>query len=397
MRKLSAHLICDGRGKCYAKGIVTLDGDGTVLDIEDTRGNLEEMAGVEFYSGVLVPGFVNAHCHLELSHLAGSFPEKLGMVAFLKKVVQDRNDDPDQILQAAEKADWQMVKNGIVAVGDVANGPTAFEVKRASKIDYFTFVEALGFAPARAPKAMEWARSCVATAESLGLRASIVPHAPYSVSVPLFEAIAAEAEQKGSLLSIHNQECVEEDELYRSGSGGMVAHLRNHLGIDTSFFNPTGESAMRSTLALLPTRQRLLLVHNVQTTQADLDYIGAVRGWQKTWLVLCPGSNLYIQDRLPDVELFRQNRLPICLGTDSLSSNRQLSILEEMKLIQTAFPTVPLEELVTWATGNGAGALGIDSWAGTIEVGKRPGINLLTGLDITEKKLLPGTGVKKIV
>ena len=334
MRKISAHLICDGRGNCYSKGILTIDRDGTILDIQDTKGILRESAEVEFFSGIIVPGFVNAHCHLELSHLEHIFPEGSGFVHFLKKVVENRSIDPDQIVKAAEKADWQMYKNGIVAVGDIANGITAFEVKRDSKIDYFTFVELLGFASERAERAFDWAKSCATKAENLGLKASIVPHAPYSVSTPLFKAVAVEAIQTGLPLSVHSQECTEEDELYQTGTGGMINHLQDNLSIDTSFFHPTGKSAIRSTLEMLPLQNNLLLVHNLYTNQSDLDYIQNVRNLDNTWFVLCPGSNLYIQNRLPDIDLFRRNRLQVCLGTDSLASNHQLSILEEMKIIQ---------------------------------------------------------------
>ena len=396
MRKISAHLILDGLGHCYTKGIVTLDWDGTILNIEDTGGALRESAEVEFFSGMLVPGFINAHCHLELSHMHNTFPESAGFVPFLKKVVETRASEPEYISEAAEKADILMYKNGIVAVGDIANGTTAFEAKKNSSIYYFTFLETLGFNPGRSEKAFHWADNCIKLAESMGLKGSIVPHAPYSVSNQLFEAVAIEATRSGLPISIHSQESLAEDDLYRTGSGEMVDHLRDNLGIETSHFTPTGESALRSTLKLLPVENHLLLVHNLFTTQSDLDYISTVRKLSNTWFVLCPGSNLYIQNRLPNIDLFRRNELQICLGTDSLASNHQLSILEEMKIIQQASPSIPLDELLGWATIHGANALGISDWAGSIEIGKRPGINLLTNVDFSERKLFPGTRVKKI-
>ena len=396
MRKISAHLILDGRGNCYPKGILTLDADGTILDIRDTKGNLKESAEVEFFSGMIVPGFVNAHCHLELSHLQNTFRQGEGFVPFLKNVVETRVSEPDKIVKAVERADLLMYKNGIVAVGDIANGTTAFDVKSRSKIDYFTFVEVLGFSPDRAEKAFEWAKLCTKEAESLGLKAAIVPHAPYSVSVPLFTAVAAEAIKTGSILSIHSQESREEDDLYQYGTGEIVNHLRDNIAVDTSFFCPTGKSAIRSTLEILPSQNNLLLVHNLFTTQSDIDYIESVRKLCNTWFVLCPGSNLFIQNRLPDINLFKDNHLQICLGTDSLASNHQLSILEEMKIIQAAYPAISIGELISWASFNGANALKISDWSGSIEVGKTPGINLLTGLDLTEKRFLPGTRVKKI-
>jgi len=396
MRKISAHFILDGKGKCYSKGILTLDEKGTILDIEDTHGNLQESARTEFYNGLIVPGFVNAHCHLELSHMYHTFKEHTGLVPFLKSVVENREDEPDKIIASAKKADLMMSENGIIAVGDIANGPVAFELKVNSGIFYLTFVEALGFSPSSAEKAFEWANSSADRGRELGISVSIVPHSPYSVSMPLFGLIAAEAKMTGFPLSIHSQESIAEDDLYQSCSGELLSHLQDNLAIDTTFFHPTGENALRSTLGLLPSQNNLLLVHNTFTQQTDINYIREIRGLNNTWFVLCPGSNLYLQNRLPDFNLFRRNNLQICLGTDSLASNHHLSILEEMKIIQAADPSITLEEMTAWASYNGANALGIGDWAGSIEVGKHPGINLLTGLDLSGKRLLAKTRVKKL-
>ena len=396
MRKISAHFILDGLGRCYSKGILTIDAEGKILEIQDTGGNLDEAAGIEFYSGMIVPGFVNAHCHLELSHLQNIFKEGAGFMPFLSQVVKSSDNEPERIVKAAEIADLLMYKNGIIAVGDISNGDSVFNVKKSSKIDYYTFIETLGISPSRAEKSFGWAKTCLNKAELLGLKAGISPHAPYSVSKQLFEAIANEAVCADSILSFHSQESEEEDELYRTGSGKMISHFQENLAIDTSFFTPTGESALRSTLKRLPVQNNLLLVHNLFTKQADIDYIRSICTLENTWFVLCPGSNLYIQNRLPDLNLFRDNQLQICLGTDSLVSNHQLSILEEMKLIQSAQPDVTMDELIGWVSFNGSKALKINSWAGSIEVGKRPGLNLITGMDLAAKRLLPGSGVRKL-
>jgi len=397
MRKLSAHYIFTGTGIVLVKGIIILSDDGTVTDIIDTAGELEEMAGVEFYSGVLVPGFVNAHCHLELSHLYGIFPEKTGLPRFLKNVVEHRNTEETKVIGKAQKADFELWKNGVVAVGDVSNTDTTFQLKSKSKIVYHTFIEALGFSPQRAEKAFGWTMYCFEEARELGMTASVVPHAPYSISKPLFDKIAEFAILRKSILSMHSQECSDEDDLYHSGDGEIVRHLTENLGLDLTFFEPTGKSALESVLGWLPAENKLLLVHNIQTGQKEIDFIQKTRSLEKTWFVVCPDSNLYIENRLPDVELFRKNKLQICLGTDSLSSNHNLSILNEMKTVQTHFPQISLGEIVIWATRNGAEALEMSDWAGTIEKGKRPGINLITGMDLKHLQLLPHSKVKRLI
>ena len=397
MRRLSAHYIFTGTGKVLTKGYVTLTDQGVVADITDTEGDLEEIAGLEFYSGVITPGFVNAHCHLELSHLRATIPEKSGLPNFLKCVSQQRIGDETEVIAHARKADAELWKNGIVAVGDISNTGITLPLKSDSKIVYHTFAEALGFSSQRATKAFQLAVNCFNEAEALGLAASVVPHSPYAISKELFEKIAEFAIRKNSILSMHNQECSEEDELYRSGNGEIFRHLTENLHLDLSAFHPTGNSALESVLGWLPAENKLLLVHNIRTGIKDIRFIEQTRGLSQTWFVICPGSNLYIEGRLPDIELFRKKGVQICLGTDGLSSNRQLSILEEMKTIQTHFETIPFGEIVNWGTRNGAEALQINRWAGTIEIGKRPGINLITGMDLQHLRLQPHSKVKRLV
>ena len=196
---------------------------------------------------------------------------------------------------------------------------------------------------------------------------------------------------------MHSQECSAEDDLFRSGEGDIFRHLTENLNLDLSSFNPTGNGALESVIGWLPKENKLLLIHNIRTGQLDIDLISRTRALKQTWFVLCPGSNLFIENLLPDIELFRKNKLQICLGTDSLSSNHKLSILEEMKTIQSHFPSIHLGEIVTWATINGARALEMDSWAGTIEIGKSPGINLITGMDLHNLRLKPQSRIKKLI
>ena len=397
MPRFSAHYIFTGNGTILEKGIVVLTDQGVVADIIDTNGHFEESAGVEFYSGVIIPGFVNAHCHLELSHLRSTFREKSGLPEFLKNVAARRNQDDSGVLVEARNADDELWRNGVVAVGDISNTNATFPIKSKSKITYHTFVEALGFSPQRADKAFEVANQYFDEAQERGLSASIVPHSPYSISKELFGKIASFAISKSSVLSMHSQECSAEDDLFRSGKGDIYRHLTENLSLDLSSFNPTGNGALESVIEWLPKENKLLLIHNIRTGQLDIDMISRTRALKQTWFVLCPGSNLFIENLLPDIELFRKNKLQICLGIDSLSSNHKLSILEEMKTIQSHFPSIHLGEIVMWATSNGARALEMDSWAGTIEIGKKPGINLITGMDLQNLRLKPQSRIKKLM
>ena len=397
MRKFSAHYILTGTGSILKKGIITVNDQGVITDVKDTGGDLKEMASVEFYNGILIPGFVNSHCHLELSHLRNAFPEKMKMAEFLKKVLQLRIADEALIIKAAKRADREMWDNGISAAGDISNLSITFGVKSCSRIHYHTFVECLGFSPERAERAFECSRRSQVDAKAAGLKASIVPHAPYSISKELFEKIADLAKRENAILSMHSQESQHEDELFQTGTGAIYKHLTENLLLDLSFFTPSGKSALATVLKWLPAENHLLLVHNTCTREKDIDKIQQERPLENTWFVLCPNSNLYIEDRLPDIGLLHKLHLKICLGTDSLSSNKQLSILEEMKTITRHFPEIPLSDLVTWATRNGAEALKIDDWAGTIAEGKKPGINLIEGVDLHNLHLKPESKIRRLI
>lgn len=397
MRRLSAHYIFTGTGQVLNKGIINVDDRGVITDIVDTHGDLDEPANVEFYSGLITPGFVNAHCHLELSHLFSAFPGKSGLPAFLRLVAERRNLQENRIFEEAQKADAELWRNGVVAVGDISNTNKTFPIKSNSKISYHTFIEALGFVSSGAGRAFDLALQSLEEAQELGLSASIVPHAPYSISRELFERISAFAIEKNSILSIHSQECSAEDDLYRSGEGELYHHLTENLHLDISTFKPTGKTALESIIGWLPIENKLLLVHNIRTREDDIGLIKQTRPSNNTWFVLCPESNLFIENLLPDIDLFRRKNLQICLGTDSLCSNRKLSILEEMKTIQSHYPDIPFAELVIWATRNGAQALSMEDWAGTIEIGKRPGINLITGMDLQLLRLKPESKVRKLI
>jgi len=396
MRKLSAQYIYTGEGKPLKRGIVSVSDEGTILNLKDTGGAFREEAGLEFYNGILVPGFINVHCHLELSHLKGISPEKTGLPDFIKSINLKRESGEEEILQAAHNADRMMHRAGIVAVGDISNNASTLEIKKRSHLFYHTFIELFGFHPERAGRAYLTGEKIEKQFLENGLAAGITPHSPYSVSDKLFQKIASHHKKLGGILSLHNQESHGENELFQSKTGGLVEHLEKNIGLDISFWSPTGVSSIKSVLKKIPSTEPLILVHNLYTTQEDVDFILMNREKEELYFCLCPNSNLYIENQLPDFDLFIKNNLKVCLGTDSLASNRQLSILEEMKTIQQNTP-VSLEKLVSWACVNGAEALNRSETFGTITPGKKPGINLISKINFENNTLTPKSDIKKLI
>ena len=371
-------------------GIVTVDDHGKIISV--TNNNTSPPAGshLETLNGIIVPGFVNTHCHTELSHLKDKIVPGGGLVSFIKDILSLRGSNQNDVLAAAEAADLEMYNNGIVAVGDISNNSLTASLKAKSKIYYHTFIEILGFRPDNANELFEKAHE---TAEMFKpLSTSLTAHAPYSVSKELFKLIKQHSDTGNNLLSIHNQECEDENKFYRYKLGGFI-DLYKHLGVDIGYFRPQARNSLQSIIPLLTNRQKILLVHNTCTNLKDIYFIK--RFDRKINWCFCPNANIYIEKRLPKIELFINQGLNITLGTDSLASNTKLCILNEMRTIQEHFPALSIDTLLKWGTINGAEFLGIDDEKGTIEAGKTPGLNLITGMD--GNKITANASVKKLV
>src|ERR1700742_262625 len=357
-------------------GVVTVDEFGEIISVKEHAAYLEtESVPVEHLKGIICPGFVNTHCHLELSHLKDKIAPGRGLINFIKDIQAVRTADNDAIVKAAENADKEMYDNGIVAVGDISNTNASLAIKAGSKIYYHTFVEAFSFLPDKAQETFDKALALLN--EFKKQPCSVTPHAPYSVSKELFKLIKKYSDTGNNLLSIHNQESEDENKFYRYRLGGFL-DLYEHFGIDISYFKSQARNSLQSTIPLLTNKQDILLVHNTCTNLKDIYFIK--RFDRKIHFCFCPSANLYIENKLPKVELFIDQGFNLTLGTDSLASNTKLCILNEMRILQEKFPSIGFEKLLRWATINGAKYLGVDSEKGTLEAGKTPGLNLLTGL-----------------
>lgn len=390
MKSFKADYVFPVCGDPIKNGVVTIDDLGRIISVADSHPPDIKGNHFEHLKGIICPGFINVHCHLELSHLKDKLVPRRGLINFIKDIQAVRTADNAAILQAAENADHEMYENGIVAVGDISNSNVSIPVKAKSKIHYHTFVETFGFLPEKAGEAFEKALSLLN--EFKPQPCSVTPHAPYSVSKELFKLIKKYSDTGSNLISIHNQESEDENKFYRYRLGGFLG-LYEYFGIDISYFKSQARNSLQSTIPMLTNKQEILLVHNTCTNLKDIYFIK--RFDRKIHFCFCPGANLYIENKLPKIELFVDQGFNITLGTDSLASNTKLCILNEMRLLQEKFPSLSTTRLIEWATINGAKYLGIDDEKGTIEEGKTPGLNLITGLD--GLRITPDTKVRRLV
>lgn len=389
-RKFSADQIFN-RDKFLQNHVLITDRKGIIVDLikKEDAGD-----GIERSEGILCPGFINAHCHLELSHMKGVIPKHTGLVDFVLKVVNERHFEEEEILEAIEQAENEMLQNGIVAVGDICNNAFCIHQKNEGRMHYYNFIETSGFPPAVAEQRFKRATDIYNTyAASLPFN-SFVPHAPYSVSTEMFRMINDYL--GNNLISIHNQETAAENEFFEKGTGDILS-LYEKMGIDISFYTPPGKSSFQTWLPQFTNGQSVISVHNVCTTKKDIEFAKLQTSNLKLqiFFCLCPNANLYISNSLPDIEMLIQQDCDIVLGTDSLASNDQLSILEEMRTIQKHFRDIDLATLLKWATMNGARALQMDKTLGSFEKGKQPGVLLIEKADVSV--ISENTSLKRIL
>jgi aminodeoxyfutalosine deaminase len=378
-RKFNADQLFTGYAMLSKSAVLITDEKGVLKDIVPYA---DAGDGVEHFNGIITPGFINCHCHLELSHLHELIPRGSGMIKFLLSVIGQREAVDEKINAAMASAVAYMHQHGIVAVGDVCNTADSLQVKKDGKLYYHNFVESFGFTDSQAVARFHLALQLYSlfkdseNGRSAG-NVSIVPHSPYSVSDTLFKLI--NNHEKGSLLSIHNQESTAEAEFFATGKGEML-ELFAALGIESNEFIPSNQSSLIRSIIKLTADHSVILVHNVNTKADDLETLRRGRNVPELYWCMCPNANLYINDALPDVQLFKNFNCKIVVGTDSLASNSGLDILEELKTMQVNFPGLTTGELLKWATINGAEALRIDNKYGSFEKDKQPGIVQIDGV-----------------
>ncbi|MCD7969488.1 MAG: amidohydrolase family protein [Alistipes sp.] len=379
VRRLAAHYVLTPDG-LMRDMVVTVDGTGTILGLSRCE-RPDSRHGVEFHSGILMPGMVNAHCHLELSHMLGLIPQGCGFAGFGQAMSASREAvPPDRQAAAASYRDARMWSDGVSAVGDISNGGTTAEVKAASKINYHTFVEIFGLGLTSTQRFA----SAMRLFSERGARVSLTPHSMYSLN----EAMLVEAVGAGGLLSVHFMESRQEAELFE-GRGEMRKWYdgRGFREDFTAKYSSPAERLVRT----IPAERDILLVHNTFVTQEQVEMINGHFGSRVTW-VLCPRSNRYISGELPPVDMFRRKGCRIAVGTDSLASNTGLTLVGELETLGGG-----MEESLRWATSAGAAALGMDDRLGSFEVGKKPGVVLLEKADLANLALTPESVTRRLV
>lgn len=352
------------------------DTDGTVIAVGQC------LPEEEVSEGALVPGFVNGHCHVELSHLHGKFVKGSGMAGFIDQINALRDWAGRERKQELVK-EWmdRMWERGVSAMADISNDDSSFDIKASHEMYTRTFLEVFGSEPEMCDGVMEDVSGLQKVADEAGIDAAPTPHSCYTMSPQLLSSSAGAGLERG-YISYHSQESQEEEDLIMTGTGAMYENrVRNGMSTPPV----TGTSSLMYFLDRLaqvheaPYDEHILLVHNVCLRQEDID--AAKKVMSNVYWVVCPLSNIFIHNALPPIPLMRRNGLDIMLGTDSLSSNDDLDMVAEMACLHRNFPEVPMGEILMWASRNGARFLKKDDMLGALKPGMRPGIVSISSID----------------
>ncbi len=381
MPHFAANLIFDGQ-EFIKNAYISTDENGTICYLSNEGEALIEKHGLSFYNGILCPGFVNSHCHLELSGNAPYNGKEKSLAKFINHVIANRETKPN--LKKIKLFDRIMFENGISLVGDVSNTDISCNIKQKSKIKYHTFVELSGLDNNTSLAQYRRGENILQTFKNNGLTARLSLHSLYSVSDKLFKLVSNREEE---VLSIHFMESPEELELFSNQSGSLFYMMKSIF----AEFKPLvcDIDQIVEILKGLNSSQ-LILVHNLMLKNRFV-------AGENFRYCLCPNSNMIISGHLPDKNFVKSIANEFIIGTDSIVSNNNLCILSEIKTLAKNYDFLKLAELLQAATLNGAKALKCDDNYGSFEIGKKPGVILIEGVDIKNFKLTDDSVVKRLI
>jgi cytosine/adenosine deaminase-related metal-dependent hydrolase len=332
---------------------------GSALDAGEPEGERADLG-----EGILLPGLVNAHCHIELSWLAGKVPLPSEFVPWVAALVEARAaETPDVVCAAAATAIHDIEASGTVAVGDVSNTLAHLALLGASSLAAVVFYELLGWDPELAPEVLRRADrrlDAVGWHPSPNVEVRVAAHAPHSVSPALFKALR----QRGGVAALHLAESPTEARFLRDGDESWGDFLRKRAG-ETPFTAP-GLSPVKYVADLGLLHPGLVAAHCVQVDAADRKTLARAG----VHVALCPRSNTSLEVGVAPVPEMLADGVRLCLGTDSLASAPTLDLLDDAAALRQTFPSLDAAAIVRMATAGGAEALGF-SGLGTITPGKR--------------------------
>ncbi len=390
MKILYAKYILPITSEIIEDGAIVVDA-GKIVDFgvrEEIDSKFKEVERrLDLKNALIMPGFVNAHTHLELSDIKIKREVKdfrewlyqiveqrgklfnvggiLGKIKFVRALLEKRWG------KNVRKRIKEMLNSGTIAVGDVSNTGRLITTLLKAPIKVQIFIELISFEEERGREFFNIAKEIVSNANDVArkynlerkFKVSLAPHAPYSVSESLFRLI--KNFNIGSKTSVHLAEVIDEVEFIKSGTGFFRTFLIQRNRFDYSW-SPPGVSPVKYLDKIGFLDENTLAVHCVNVDDEDIEILSE----RDVSVCTCPRSNFFLKVGKAPIRKFLDNGINVCIGTDSIASNRDLNILNELKFAREFYTDVSDGELLKIATLNGAKALGFDNVCGSIEKGK---------------------------
>jgi cytosine/adenosine deaminase-related metal-dependent hydrolase len=367
---LSARWVFPVNSPPLADSVITLAGERIISVESRGRQAIDEDLG----EVAILPGFANAHTHLDLSGLRGRCPPSSDFTGWLRQVIAHRRSTTPEQIEADIRAGLaESLRHGTTLLGDISAGGMSWPILANAPLRSVVFYELLGLTKERAEQSLEaaraWLESCPVSDRC---RPGLSPHAPYSVRRELFAQSALLARSPNCPLAVHLAESREELELLHHRRGPFVPFLKE-LGVwDADGLAPSSTDIMK----VCDQRISKLFVHgNYLAPSAHIP--------RNSTIIYCPRTHAAFGHTPHPFRQFLERGIRVALGTDSLASNPDLSILAEMRHLHRHYPDVPGEVLLRMATLSGAEALGWADETGSLEAGK--------SADLVIVPLAPGT------
>ena len=330
---------------------------------------------VDYPGAVLIPGFVNAHTHLELTHFpswrlrsAVDYNPRRFTDWIVQLIKISRGLTPEDYPPSIREGVRMCLESGTTAIGEIVTNPAVAGLYYGSPLAGRLYFELLGQDPGHFHGKLAAAATAVQQNEAHLFAAGLAPHSPYTIAQEHLGAIRDTAASKKLPLSIHLSESRSEADFIFDGSGELATSFYPFVGWERFLGHPhrcsSTELLDRHGL-LTPTT---LAVHCVHVSLADARIIKS-RG---SHIALCPRSNELLDVGRAPVPLFKKLGIPLALGTDSLASNNSLSLWDELRFALETFPhDLTEQDVFRMVTSGGAAALGISAACGSLEAGKR--------------------------
>jgi len=388
MRKFKADIVFPVHSDPISDGIIIADDDGRIIEVVDGR-QFNDMSDVEVYSGALIPGLINSHCHLELAPLQQK--EFNGIPDFITSMINNTNNK-FQSSYSLFSSMRQLYDSGTVFIADHCNSDISFQVKTQSKIRTHSFIEVIGLKTEEADTILIKNKRLCELAKSLDLSASLAIHSPYSVSQKLINLVLHNALDYNEFMSIHNQESSAEDQLFIYGNG-LLKNVIASFNYAIHSIEKSGESSFLTYFKQVELKLKALFIHNIYSSDKDIHRMAM---FNSSAAVICPRSNVKIESKIADIEKFELNNIPILIGTDSLASSESISIYDDLFFLCERYQ-MSFQHVLKFATINPAFFFGIDKQFGSFEKNKKPGIVFVSSFDERMKKPTFNSLTKRIL